>query len=126
MLTFKYTVAYIGASNINHMYRKDYKEKSPFKHLFNRLEKAHKYYGTEPVFTPLDVLAMLHLAMPKGLGWDVAYALSVKAGCTREEADASLEKLRQITMKLGSSRTEPSFIPVDYESGFGEFVPMDF
>jgi hypothetical protein len=59
---------------------------------------------------------MLHLAMPKGLGWDVAYALSLKAGSTREEAEASLEKLRQITMKLGASRVKAmvSLADLDY------------
>lgn len=84
------------------MYNKSKEDEGPFTHLFAKLKDAHKHYGNEVVFTPLDVLAMLHLAMPKGLGWDVAYALSLKANCTREEADVSLEKLRQITMKLGA------------------------
>lgn len=92
------------------------KDESPFKHLFNRLEKAHKEYGNEQLFTPLDVLAMLHLAMPRSLGWDFTYALSVKAGCTREEAEASLEKLRQITMKLGPSSAKVTYC--DYETNY--------
>ena len=76
-------------------------EENPFAHLFNKLEMCHKHFGDDLSFSALDVLAMLHLAMPKGLGWDVAYALSIKAGCSREEAEASLEKLRQTTMELG-------------------------
>ncbi len=101
--------------------REQYKRgdsESPFTHLFEKLEKAHSKYGEEKKFSALDVLAMLHFAMPKGLGWDFAYALSLKANCTREEAEKSLEYLRQTTMELGARKRRDAvcFSEADYES----------
>lgn len=75
------------------------KEEGPIRFTFEKLEKIIRNRGTEEIFSALDVYAILELAMPKGLGWDLAYTLSKKSGATREECVASLEKLRQLTME---------------------------
>ena len=55
---------------------------------------------SDVVLTPLDVIALLHLIEPQGVGLDDPFRLATLAGVTRNDAVRSLDKLRQMTMSI--------------------------
>jgi len=77
----------------------DVKEESPIRFTLEKLKAIRSDKGTEEIFSALDAFVILELATPEELGWNLAYSLSLKSGATREECEASIEKLRQLAMK---------------------------
>ena len=98
------------------MYRAD-KQPSRLEASFNKLKALHQR-GDDTTFTPLEVLALLHLIEPRSIGWDFVFGLASRADADYEDCQSALEKLRQLTMTIstGYSSMKTRTPSVNYES----------
>ena len=81
---------------------KNYSQPSRLEASFSKLKALH-HRDDSVTFTPLEVMAMLHLIEPRSLGWDFVYGLATRSEADYEDCQGALEKLRQLTMSIPSN-----------------------
>ena len=81
---------------------KNYSQPSRLEASFSKLKALHQR-DDSVTFTPLEVMALLHLIEPRSVGWNFEYGLAVRSEADLEDCQAAIEKFKQLTLTIPSN-----------------------